>query len=651
VAILNDCKYGWDHPDSSILRLSLIHTPGVYESWNWVGDQKSQDNGHHIFKYAIYGHKGDWRDGDVPWQAARLNQPLIAFNAPSHNNKYGRMSMLRVGSSRLAPGTRDTYLFDESNQVMVSSVKLAENGNELILRVRELYGKPTGNLEVNFYGGRASLIREVNGMEETIDTIHAPYGELNFALGPYQTKAFAFKFNTMEINTSNLDKFPNFKTINLPFNQDGVSIDSDRKDGDFDGEGNTLAGDLISDTLIHLNIPFIIGPRDDGAQNIVSCKSQNIALPTGAYNRLYVLAAAVGGPANGTFSIDGKDTSLWIQDWSMPLGQWNSRLVGDALVEEPNQIAPEYINREPVAWVGTHRHNAKGENEAYQFTYLYLVKFDLPPGFTALTLPNNPKIKILAATAVNSNYDNVTPAQPLYDVANATLTNIHADRHAFIDSARVTITCPNPSAEIHYTVDNSDPTTNASRYAGPFFINNTATVKSLAILKGADDHFVATSSFNKLIPHEAVAVQNVLPGLKSAYYEGPWGKLPNFDSLTAKKEFVTNSVAIPDFAVKEDFGLTFDGFIKIPTDGLYDFYLSSDDGSVLYIGDSLVVDNDGLHGEGDVLGEIALKAGCHPITIHMFQAKGDEALAFSMQGPGMEKQVVPKEMLFHTKQK
>ena len=63
VAVLNDCKYGWDHPDSATLRLSLIHTPGVYESWNWVGDQKSQDNGHHKFKFAITGHKGDWRDG------------------------------------------------------------------------------------------------------------------------------------------------------------------------------------------------------------------------------------------------------------------------------------------------------------------------------------------------------------------------------------------------------------------------------------------------------------------------------------------------------------------------------------------------------------------------------------------------------------
>jgi alpha-mannosidase len=668
VAVLNDCKYGWDHPDTSTLRLSLIHTPGVYESWNWVGDQKSQDNGHHKFKYAVYGHKGDWRDGDVPWQAARLNQPLMAFVVPAHDGKlandimvphnYWRgFSLVRIGTIRRPSGKGDTFMFDESKKVMINSIKMCENSDELILRIRELYGKPTGNLAVSFGGCRAKSIREINGMEETVDSVHAPYGELTISLGPYQTKVFAFKFEAPErpgililtpTDTAYQElKSPQSRIISLPFNQDGISLDSDRKDGDFDGEGGTLAGDLMPDTIIHQNIPFVFGPRNAGALNIVSCKSQNIVLPSGEYNRLYILATAVGGPAHGTFSIDSKDTSIWIQDYAQNLGQWNSRLVGDALVEEPDQIAPEYINREPVAWVGTHRHNAKGENEAYQFTYLYLVKFDMPPGSKILTLPNNPNIKILAATAVKSAYDNVTPTQPLYDVANATLTNIHADRHAFIDSAKVTITCPNPGAEIHYTVDNSAPTTNSPRYIKPFFVNATATVKSRAFLPDADDHFVALSSFNKLIPHEAVLIKKAQPGLSSAYYEGHWDKLPNFDSLTVKKVFVANSVSIPDFSVKEDFGLTFDGYIKIPTDGLYDFYLSSDDGSDLFIGDSLVIDNDGLHGEGDVLGEIALKAGYHPISIHMFQAKGDEAMAFSMQGPGIEKRVVPKEILFH----
>ncbi len=48
---------------------------------------------------------------------------------------------------------------------------------------------------------------------------------------------------------------------------------------------------------------------------------------------------------------------------------------------------------------------------------------------------------------------------------------------------------------------------------------------------------------------------------------------------------------------KEEYAFVFDGWIRIPLDGVYTFYLSSDDGSRLYIGDQLTVDNDGLHGE------------------------------------------------------
>ena len=77
VAILNDCKYGWDHTDARTLRLTLIHTPGVPENWAWIDDQRSQDNGRHEFTYAIQGHRGDWRVGAVQWEAARLNQPLL----------------------------------------------------------------------------------------------------------------------------------------------------------------------------------------------------------------------------------------------------------------------------------------------------------------------------------------------------------------------------------------------------------------------------------------------------------------------------------------------------------------------------------------------------------------------------------------------
>jgi len=69
VAVLNDCKYGWDKPDDGTLRLTLIHGPHEIE----------KDRGRHRVVYALAGHEGDWRAGHVPDLAARLNQPLAAF--------------------------------------------------------------------------------------------------------------------------------------------------------------------------------------------------------------------------------------------------------------------------------------------------------------------------------------------------------------------------------------------------------------------------------------------------------------------------------------------------------------------------------------------------------------------------------------------
>jgi len=52
-------------------------------------------------------------------------------------------------------------------------------------------------------------------------------------------------------------------------------------------------------------------------------------------------------------------------------------------------------------------------------------------------------------------------------------------------------------------------------------------------------------------------------------------------------------------------GLTFGGYVKVPQGNHYAFGLGSDDGSKLLISDSLVVDNDGPTGGGDIAGEEA----------------------------------------------
>ena len=166
-------------------------------------------------------------------------------------------------------------------------------------------------------------------------------------------------------------------------------------------------------------------------------------------------------------------------------------------------------------------------------------------------------------------------------------------------------------------------------------------------MAGADNSHIAEAKFQKLIPFNPVKAGEFMPGLKAAYFEGHWPKLPDFNTLTSIKNTVLESISLPEFAREEDFGILFEGYIKIPYEGLYQFFLNSDDGSTLTIADTLVVNNDGLHGEGDVAGEIALKAGCYTIKVLMFQATGDRALSLSVKGPNIEKQIVPQAWLLH----
>jgi alpha-mannosidase len=77
-------------------------------------------------------------------------------------------------------------------------------------------------------------------------------------------------------------------------------------------------------------------------------------------------------------------------------------------------ITPGFIKRAPVAWYASHIHDSAGVNEAYVYCYLFAYGLDVPDGVHTLTLPDNPKIRIMAVSVADEAYV-VRPAQPLYD--------------------------------------------------------------------------------------------------------------------------------------------------------------------------------------------------------------------------------------------
>ncbi|RPI04551.1 MAG: alpha-N-arabinofuranosidase [Ignavibacteriae bacterium] len=142
-------------------------------------------------------------------------------------------------------------------------------------------------------------------------------------------------------------------------------------------------------------------------------------------------------------------------------------------------------------------------------------------------------------------------------------------------------------------------------------------------------------------------LKNPMPGITCMYFEGIWKNLPGFNGLTPVRTETMGQIAIPEKNSSENFAACYVGYIKIPADGSYTFYVNSDDGADIVIDDNVVVDNDGQHAPVELSGTEVLKTGYHKIKVGFFQAGGGKVLDVALEGPGLPKQIIPKGMLFH----
>jgi alpha-mannosidase len=371
ISILNDSKYGWDKPDNSTLRLSIFHTPDPGS--NWAGPYQAFNSiGTHRFLVAIMGHTNDWRSGGSAWTAARLNQPLQAFQTIPHAGNLGKSF---------------GFLSCNNSNVMVKAIKKAENSNEVIVRLQELTGQAqTGTLTC---ASAITAARQVSGTEAPINTLTPAGGTLTVSLGGYSPMTLAL---TLAAPAALVTK-PASTPVTLPYNLDAISTDANRTNGNFDG-GYTYPAELMPTSIIRDGITFQLGPINDGAFNTLSCTGQVIAVNGSGYDRLYILAAAAANDMTAPFTVNGQSTNLTVRYFTDFIGQWN----------------PPILKKDEVAWVCTHRHDGAGANDAYRFCYLFKYRIDLPPGASTLTLPNSPNIRIFAMSLGKNTTADTMPA-------------------------------------------------------------------------------------------------------------------------------------------------------------------------------------------------------------------------------------------------
>jgi alpha-mannosidase len=393
VTLMSDNKYGWDKPADDILRLTLLRTPKQPSTHGWEGRYHwRRDFGTHRFGYALAGY-GKAAQGEAGHStradhlAAAYNQPLRAFEVSAHPGPLGRaFSLVSL----------------DSPQVAIRAMKQAENGNEIIVRLQELEGRPARGVELKF-AGRVAAAREVSGAEQPVGAATVRGGRLVTDLGPYEPRTFAVRLEPPR----NVIKPPACQSVPLAFDVNGVSFDGGAGQGNFDGEGRAIPGELWPTRIENDGIAFTIGPAKQA--NALVCRGQSIALPPHARGRIYLLAASVGGQRMATFSLDnGPSAAFRVLDWSERIGQWEMDELKGYASDKPVKLLPAFLKTEAVAWLAGHRHNAQGENDPYVFSQLFRYALDLPEGSHTLVLPNDDKIRLLAVTIASPTNDTWT---------------------------------------------------------------------------------------------------------------------------------------------------------------------------------------------------------------------------------------------------
>ncbi len=136
-------------------------------------------------------------------------------------------------------------------------------------------------------------------------------------------------------------------------------------------------------------------------------------------------------------------------------------------------------------------------------------------------------------------------------------------------------------------------------------------------------------------------------GLIASYFEGNFQKCSDLDKAKPVISKISPNFSIKQARAEDHFGYIFSGYIKVPETAVYKFGVFSDDGAVLYIDSTKIVDNDGGHSARLAEGKAYLTKGYHKIDLKYFDDYMGQELKVMISSRFLDERPIPNDWLVY----
>ncbi len=144
-----------------------------------------------------------------------------------------------------------------------------------------------------------------------------------------------------------------------------------------------------------------------------------------------------------------------------------------------------------------------------------------------------------------------------------------------------------------------------------------------------------------------IDISDVKKGVKYRYYEGKFKRVNSISKTEIKHEGIVDCFTTSPAKRYDFFGLEYSCYLKIETSSIYKISTNSDDGSVLYINNHKIVDNDETHSRTYKEGVVKLEKGYYCVKLKYFNNRGGKSLDVKLVNVSTKVELKIEDYLFY----